>query len=124
MKVEAHERDGFKLVRTTEPVSAGEVVLRMSSLDIREVSTRTSIRVGPRQHVEDPVGAFINHSCSPTCKVDGLEIIALSNLPAGAEITFDYSANEGSLASPFTCLECGQLLHGAPAPCRKIHESS
>lgn len=124
MRVEVHERDGFKLVRTTEPVAAGAVVLRLSMLDIRDVSTRTSIRVGPNQHVEDPVGSYVNHSCTPTCEVDGLDIVALYDLPRGAEVTFDYSENEGPLASPFTCLECGQLLHGAPAPCRNLRPSS
>jgi hypothetical protein len=118
MRVEVHENDGFKLVRTMVPIHAGDVVMRLSRARVRSTPTRTSICIGPYLHAEDPVGSFINHSCNPSCKVDGSEIVALFNLPAGMEVTFDYTENEGPLASPFTCLDCGKLLTGSPSPCK------
>jgi hypothetical protein len=119
MKVETYEQDGFKLVRTLEPIAAGDMVMRLSLDGARSTPTRTSIRVGPGVHAEDLVGSCINHSCTPSCAVMGEYLVALFDLPAGAEVTFDYTENEEALAAPFICLECGVLVTGAPRPCQK-----
>lgn len=39
---------------------------------------------------------YVNHSCSPTAAFihNNAELVALDDLSAGTEITFDYSANE------------------------------
>ena len=120
MRVEVIEdNDGFKSVRTREPVAAGDLVMLLNVTDVRTSPTRTSIRIGPRRHVEDEVGACVNHSCNPTCAVMGEHIVALVDMPAGTEVTFDYADNEeATLASPFTCLDCGAWVKGGPAPCR------
>ncbi len=42
---------------------------------------------------------FINHSCDPNCETDELDgrvwITAIRNIPAGAEITYDYCLYDG-----------------------------
>jgi hypothetical protein len=56
---------------------------------------------------------FINHSCSPTCRVDFDEqaLVSITNIPAGWELTYDYETTEYDLESQgcaFTC-KCGSL---------------
>lgn len=40
----------------------------------------------------EPPGVYINHSCDPNCGIDAdLRLIALRDLAAGEELSFDYS---------------------------------
>ncbi|MDB4278933.1 SET domain-containing protein-lysine N-methyltransferase [Deltaproteobacteria bacterium] len=119
MKVEIHDQGEFRLVRTTQPILEGGLVLDLSASVMGDYPTRTSIVVGLGKHAEHPIGSFVNHSCEPSCAVLGEFIIALDNLPVGTEVTFDYMENEGPLASPFTCHDCGKRVDGPPAPCRR-----
>ena len=119
MKVEVHELNGFKLIRTTEAIPAGEMVLDLSDSRNSMFPTRTSIRVGFDQHAEHPLGRYVNHSCEPSCVVMGRHIVALTDLPPGTEVTFDYTENEGVLYSPFLCLKCGKQITGPPPPCQE-----
>jgi len=54
---------------------------------------------------------YINHSCAPSCRIDGMNVVTIKNIRVGEEITFDY-ASEGELASPFTCNCCGKYIDG------------
>ena len=113
------DESGFKLVRLTRALQKGEIALLLTDAEMVSTPTRTSIQVGPGRHAEHPTGACINHSCSPTCEILGPFVITLRDLPVGTEVTFDYTKNEGVLASPFTCHACGQDLTGeGPAPCK------
>lgn len=87
----------------------GEVVHTLSGPVLSE-PTQTSIKVADYNHIEDPVGKFINHSCHPTTKIDGFEVIALKKLSRGDQITFNYLENEDELAVPFFCSCCGKLI--------------
>jgi SET domain-containing protein len=64
------------------------------------------------KHVIDGEGvaAFINHSCDPNCEVDEIDgrvwIIAIRNIKAGEELTYDYSLYDGELDDPSPCF-CG-----------------
>ncbi len=56
---------------------------------------------------------FINHSCSPTCRVDFDEqaLVSITTIPAGWELTYDYESTEYDLESQgcaFSC-KCGSL---------------
>ena len=88
----------------------GTIVLSLSLKDISDIPTRTSIHIGNGIHAEDPVGIYINHACSPTCKIEGQSVVSLVDLCKGDEITFDYRDNELNIASPFTCRCCGILI--------------
>src|SRR5690242_16750813 len=54
-----------------------------------------------RKHVIDGtnVAAFINHSCDPNCEADEIDghvwIIALRDIAAGEELTYDYNLYDG-----------------------------
>jgi hypothetical protein len=75
-----------------------------------------SVQVGRDLHVDLPEGLppeeimdrfpwrFMNHSCAPNAAVHGWEVVALRQIVAGEEITFDYNTTEYHLAAPFTCL--------------------
>ncbi|HET7206996.1 MAG TPA: SET domain-containing protein-lysine N-methyltransferase [Terriglobales bacterium] len=64
------------------------------------------------KHVIDGYGdaAFINHSCSPNCESvesDGeVWIVALRDIAAGEELTYDYGLYDGDVDDPSSCA-CG-----------------
>lgn len=100
-----------------EDVASGCVVIEFDG-DVSPDPARYSVQVGIDEHVhpdEDAVASrdltrfrwrFLNHSCAPTCRVDGRRLVALRELAAGEELTFDYNATEWDLAEPFRC-SCG-----------------
>lgn len=47
-----------------------------------------------------------NHSCDANTGLDGLNVVALSNIPAGEELTLDYSQFLDENMEPFQC-KCG-----------------
>jgi SET domain-containing protein len=64
------------------------------------------------KHVIDGEGvaAFINHSCNPNCEADEKQgrvwIIAIRDIEAGEELTYDYNLYDGDLDDPSPC-SCG-----------------
>jgi SET domain-containing protein len=64
------------------------------------------------KHVIDGtnVAAFINHSCDPNCEADEIEghvwIIALRDITAGEELTYDYNLYDGEEDDMAPC-SCG-----------------
>jgi hypothetical protein len=56
------------------------------------------------------VAAFINHSCDPNCETDEIDgrvwIIALQDIQAGEELTYDYNLYDGEPDDPAPC-HCG-----------------
>jgi len=55
----------------------------------------------------DGIAAFVNHCCEPNCEIDELEgrvwIIALRNIKAGEELTYDYNLYDGDDEAPCHC---------------------
>jgi len=104
-------------VLAAHDIRRGEVILRIEGHPVERPS-RHSIQVGRDAHLAAPADLrprasvarygwrYLNHSCAPNAFLRGLELIALEDIPARAEITFDYNTTEWELASPFTCL-CG-----------------
>jgi SET domain-containing protein len=100
-------------VFTTEPVKKGQVLFKMKG-DILDYPTRTSIQVGKNKHIEDEIGAHINHSCSPSAKVvkKDMMFVSLRDIDVDEEITFDYNKNEDALSNPFYCECCNKAIVG------------
>lgn len=67
------------------------------------------LQIGPRRYVlPRPVGLYVNHSCNPNAGLSGTDtLIALRNIPRGAEIRFDYSTgmDEDLWTMPCACKE-------------------
>ena len=59
--------------------------------------------------------AFVNHSCQPNCETDEIEnrvwIIALRDIAAGEEITYDYNIYDAEPGEKSPC-------HCGASPCR------
>ena len=100
----------------TKDVKKGQTLFKLKG-PILETPTRTSVQIGKNKHIEDPLGAFINHSCTPTAKVNkkNQTFVSLKPIKAGEEITFDYNQNEDQMASPFICHCCGKKINGKKA---------
>jgi hypothetical protein len=53
------------------------------------------------------VAAFVNHSCQPNCETDQIKgkmwIIALRDIAAGEELTYDYNLFDGEDDAPCLC---------------------
>jgi hypothetical protein len=94
---------------SNQDFKSGDIVLSLSG-EVLPMPTRTSIKVAEEKHIEDSVGNFINHNCKPSCKINGIKVIALRDIKSGEEITFDYSKNEDKLANPFICSCCNRLI--------------
>ena len=111
--IHIQEHNGEYGVYTTKEYSAGSPVRVFESYTLVDNPTRTSIQIGPGNHIEDRIGKYVNHSCSPTCEIDGIRIVAIKDVAKGDEITFDYNKNEDLMASPFKCACCGKMITGA-----------
>ncbi len=106
---------GFRSVCAARSFPAGATVLQLSG-DISSVPTRTSIEIGPDRHIEDPVGRFINHSFEPSCVIRDGAVVALHDIAAGDEVTFNYNDNETSMACPFIDSNTNFPVHGKAGP--------
>lgn len=91
------------------PVAAGETVLGIFG-PIGARQTPYSFRTDDDRHVEPTgYGHFVNHACEPSCEIvydseTALPtLVALRDLAAGEEVTFDYTRTEGDLAGAFDC---------------------
>ncbi|TAK74858.1 MAG: SET domain-containing protein [Gammaproteobacteria bacterium] len=100
-------------VFTTADIKKGKVLFKLKGT-ILDHPTRTSVQVGKYQHIEDIIGAHVNHCCQPNTKVYKRSHVFKSsrNIKKGEELTFDYSKNEASLAAPFRCECCGKKVTG------------
>jgi len=78
--------------------------------------TRTSIQTDSTGHIEDEIGKYINHSCTPNVKVvkdkSKIKLIALKDILSNLEITFDYNSTEYKVSHPFKCNCHGKLIKG------------
>lgn len=98
-------------------IAAGEVILDIEGREV-DAPSRYSVQVGKERHIEPPkvvsadekpVGCswmYLNHGCEPTAYVQGRQVIALRDICAGKEVTFDYCTTEYDMAEPFHC-RCG-----------------
>jgi SET domain len=106
-------------VQALQPLTEGELILPIEGELVAKPS-RHSVQVDEGLHVEIPEGElpdfervfdlypwrFLNHSCSPSARVQGRELLATRSISAWEEVTFDYNTTEEAMASPFVC-RCG-----------------
>lgn len=107
---------GASLV-ATRAIAAGETILVIDGRLQRE-PTRYSIQLDVGTHIEAErelpdaemrvrhPWRFLNHCCAPNAYVRGRALVAREPIAAGAQITFDYTTTEASMAEPFDC-RCG-----------------
>jgi SET domain-containing protein len=103
---------------STSPIVAGTMVVeytgeRISSeegdnrYNDREVTFLFGMEDGVTVIDGHGMAAFINHSCDPNCETDEIDgrvwIIALRDIAAGEELTYDYNLYGGSEDDPAPC---------------------
>eukprot|EP00158_Paraphelidium_tribonemae_P007523 Partr_v1_DN28280_c0_g1_i10_m75482 putative Conserved hypothetical protein len=98
-----------KLV-TVVPIKKGEVVGSFKeTMTITNEIKYSSVQLGKDQHLElNSDLVFMNHSCDPSVHMDteNFRVVALRDLPVGADLTFFYPTTEWDMAQPFPCW-CG-----------------
>tara|TARA_B100000315_G_C14570073_1_gene585029 strand:- start:412 stop:801 length:390 start_codon:yes stop_codon:yes gene_type:complete len=108
--------DNMRGVITTTDIKKGNLVYQFKKLAYLKDPTRTSIQVGPAQHIEDVIGRYVNHNCNPNIKVirdnRNIKLVAIQNILKTQEITFDYNSTEWKLTYPFRCNCHGTLITG------------
>jgi len=103
------DRNGGSATFTRFAFRAGETLYTLRGTPCAE-RTRYTFEIGPDEHLEDGYAQYINHSFQPNIEVRGRELVALTAIEVGDEITFDYLANESAIASPFVCYETGRRV--------------
>ena len=109
---------------TSRPVPFGSAVLEVSDPDyLSTAMTHAEITAAGYTHTDifqvgidafiPPFGGpddFTNHSCEPNCglkvRADGFSMIALRDIAANEELTYDYSTHQEHAAEDMSC-RCG-----------------
>lgn len=97
----------------TMRIGRGRNIGELSSGEVSDKRTRTSIQIGKDLHSEHPWAKFMNHSFNPNCAIDGTEVITIRQVEPEEELTFDYTSNEDEISNPFQDLETGRWV-GSP----------
>jgi hypothetical protein len=95
----------------TRDYSEGEIVFVLSGT-IHDHPTRESIHIGDGKHILDNYGRYVNHSFNPSVRISSTNVIALHDIKANEEITFNYNESELNMAAPFydnNILVCGKF---------------
>jgi len=99
--MEIREGKTGKGLFTTKTYNKGNIVHTLSG-EIFEHPTRESIHIGNNKHIYDEYGIFMNHSFTPNIVIDNYSMVALSDIKANDELTFNYNDTEINMANPFT----------------------
>lgn len=110
---------GGHTVVACEPISRGELIVVWSGTLVTGVELnlmsptvrRYCLQVEEDQYLvslsdcEPP--DYVNHSCDPNAGLSGqIALVAMRNIRAGEEITYDYATSDGSPYDEFAC-SCG-----------------
>lgn len=87
-------------VFSTKKYTSGST-LRYLIDNIVSKPTKESIRIGFNKHVIDKYGSYINHSFTPTTRIENNRLLAIKDIEIGEEITFNYNESEVKMACPF-----------------------
>lgn len=101
---------GQKALFSLQTFFAGEILVNFSAADIHTTPNYLTVQIGDDQHIilYPTFIQYINHSCAPNCFFDttAMQLVALTSIEAGAELTFFYPSTEWEMQQPFLC-NCG-----------------
>ena len=101
---------GQRALFSLQSFSAGDVLIGFSAAETYTTPNYLTLQIGDDQHINlHP--AFIqniNHSCEPNCffNTTTMQLVALTTIQVGAELTFFYPSTEWEMQQPFRC-NCG-----------------
>ncbi|MEU8548946.1 SET domain-containing protein-lysine N-methyltransferase [Streptomyces roseoverticillatus] len=64
--------------------------------------------IGLEEMLDSYFWRFMNHSCEPNSRIEDQQVIAVTDIAAGEEITFHYNSTDLDMAEPFDC-RCGNV---------------
>lgn len=114
----AHDKGGYA-VFAAAPIAKGELLVMWSG-KLTDGSTLETLPASFRRHslqVEEDLflvsltdcepADYVNHSCSPNAGLSGqISLVAMRDIRAGEELTYDYAMSDGSDYDEFDC-SCG-----------------
>ena len=103
--------DGTRSLYSNKEYNINEKIHLLTGT-VYDKPSRTTIEIGINTHIDDEYGIFMNHSFSPSCKIQDGYIIALRNINSNDELTFNYNDSETSMACPFVDNETKQNVSG------------
>ena len=87
-------------LHSTKNHTKGDIIFTLTG-KIYSEPIRETIYIGNGQHIYDEYGIFMNHSFTPTTRIDGVNVYALEDIHPGTELSFDYNESEITMAAPF-----------------------
>ena len=87
-------------LHSTKNHKKGDIIFTLTGKIYTE-PIRETIYIGNGQHIYDEYGIFMNHSFTPTTRIDGVNVYALEDVQPGTELSFDYNESEITMAAPF-----------------------
>ena len=85
---------------STKSYLKDEIVFTLAG-QLYDNPTRETIYIGDNKHIYDEFGIFMNHSFTPSTRIDGHNVVALRDIKVNDEITFNYNDSELKMATPF-----------------------
>ena len=122
-KIEVRDDSGHGSLRARIDFCRGDTILEVRG-DVVHIPSRYSIQVDINDHVEpglvpegldahdDYLWPFLNHGFEPNSMMEGKKLVAIVDIAAGEEVTFNYNANEWDMATPFQCMVTGRSVTG------------
>ena len=110
-----------KSLHATASFSPGDPISPFTAGTTQSHATYLTVQTGKDRHItlQPEFLQYINHSCAPNTFFDtsAMQLICLSPLQPGDEMTFFYPSTEWEMSQPFVC-NCGdpgclQLINGA-----------
>jgi len=113
--------NGMNGVVTSIDVDTNNIVYEFRGREVPD-PTRTSVQIGDK-HIEDDIISYVNHSCTPSVRVEDMSyndwnmfgthaLISTRVIVEGEEVTFDYNSTENNIVYPFECSCHGIMIRG------------
>ena len=100
MEIITNEDDTYKLVASK--AYNNNDIIRVLKGEEYDKPSRTTIEVDTDKHIDDEFGIYINHSFTPSTRIEKGCVVANKYIQEGEEITFNYNLSETKMATPFT----------------------
>ena len=111
-EVKEHVLSGQKALFSLQRFLAGEVITQFSAAEIRSTPNYLTVQTGDDQHIilNPEFIQYINHSCIPNSffNTTTMQLVALTNIEPGTELTFFYPSTEWNMQQSFLC-NCGHV---------------
>lgn len=112
---------GGHTVLAREPIAKGELIVVWSGklvsgdelIYLPQTVRRYSLQVEESQYLVSLTDCepadYVNHCCEPNAGLSGqITLVAMRDIRAGEEITYDYATSDGSAYDEFSC-SCGSV---------------